>query len=177
MAGKKKIALSRHALILGGLAVVLLVLIIVFFTGGTGEKVQRFIDANVPDPPESGGAEPASKTVTLFFLADDDDLLHKETRVITAGPTVADEAERALAELIRGSEKGFVSPLPPPTKVRQIFVAKNGLATIARFGNDIMILRWMVQADTDLAIPYYPQMLTAAAAKIRLLATLFPSPT
>jgi spore germination protein GerM len=68
--------------------------------------------------------------VTLFFLADDDDLLHKETRVITAGPTVADEAERALAELIRGSEKGFVSPLPPPTKVRQIFVAKNGLATV-----------------------------------------------
>ncbi|OGD13484.1 MAG: hypothetical protein A2W20_00115 [Candidatus Aminicenantes bacterium RBG_16_66_30] len=123
-------ALSRHALILGGLAVVLLVLVIVFFTGGTGEKVKRFIDANVPKPPESGGAEPVSKTVTLFFIADDDDLLHKETREITAGPTVADEAERALAELIRGSEKGFVSPLPPPTKVRQIFVAKNGLATV-----------------------------------------------
>jgi len=130
MEGKKKIALSRHALILGGLAVVLLVLVIVFFTGGTGEKVKRFIDANVPKPPESGGAEPVSKTVTLFFIADDDDLLHKETREITAGPTVADEAERALAELIRGSEKGFVSPLPPPTKVRQIFVAKNGLATV-----------------------------------------------
>jgi len=130
MEGKKKIALSRHALILGGLAVVLLVLVIVFFTGGTGEKVKRFIDANVPKPPESGGAEPVSKTVTLFFIDDGDDLLHKETRAITAGPTVADEAERALAELIRGSEKGFVSPLPPPTKVRQIFVAKNGLATV-----------------------------------------------
>ena len=136
MEGKKKIALSRHALILGGLAVVLLVLVIVFFTGGTGEKVKRFIDANVPKPPESGGAEPVSKTVTLFFIADDDDLLHKETREITAGPTVADEAERALAELIRGSEKGFVSPLPPPTKVRQIFVAKNGLATVD-FSRDI----------------------------------------
>ena len=130
MEGKKKITFSRHTLILGGLAVVLLVLVIVFFTGGTGEKVKRFIDANVPKPPESGGAAPVSKTVTLFFIADDDDLLHKETREITAGPTVADEAERALAELIRGSEKGFVSPLPPPTKVRQIFVAKNGLATV-----------------------------------------------
>jgi spore germination protein GerM len=130
MEGKKKIAISRQALILGGLAVVLLVLVIVFFTGGTGEKVKRFIDANVPKPPEPGGAEPVPKTVTLFFLADDDDLLHKETRAITAGPTVADEAERALAELIRGSEKGFVSPLPPPTKVRQIFVGKDGLATV-----------------------------------------------
>jgi spore germination protein GerM len=130
MEGKKKIAISRQALILGGLAVVLLVLVIVFFTGGTGEKVKRFIDANVPKPPDSGGAEPVSKTVTLFFLADDDDLLHKETRAITAGPTVADEAERALAELIRGSEKGFVSPLPPPTKVRQVFVGKDGRATV-----------------------------------------------
>src|SRR4030042_1713365 len=106
MEGKKTIALSRHTLILGGLAVVLLVLVIVFFTGGTGEKVKRFIDANVPKPPESGGAEPVSKTVTLFFIADDDDLLHKQTREITAGPTVADEAERALAELIRGPQKG-----------------------------------------------------------------------
>ena len=130
MEGKKKIGISRHGLILGGLALVLLVLVIVFFTGGLGENIKRFIDANVPKTPESGGAGPEPKTVTLFFLADDDDLLHKETRAITAGPTVADEAERALAELIRGSEKGFVSPLPPPTKVRQIFVAKNGLATV-----------------------------------------------
>ena len=51
--------------------------------------------------------------MTLFFIADDDDLLHKETREIAAGPTEADEAERALAELIKGSEKGLVSPLPP----------------------------------------------------------------
>jgi hypothetical protein len=41
-----------------------------------------------------------------------------------------------------------------------------GLATIARFGTDILILRWMVQADTDLAIPFYPEMLNTTAAKI-----------
>jgi len=137
MAGKKKGAISRPALVLGGLALVLVVLVIVFFSGGTGEKVKRFVDANVPKPQEPGRSEPVAKPVTLFFLADDDDLLHKETREIASGPTAADEAERALAELIKGSEKGFVSPLPPQTKVRQIFIAPDGRATVD-FSREIM---------------------------------------
>ena len=134
-ANKGKGVLSRPAFVLGGLALVLLVLVVVFFMGG-GEKVKRFVDANVPKPPETSAAAAAVKTVTLFFIADDDDSLHKETREIAAGPTAADEAERALAELVRGSEKGFLSPLPPQTKVRQVFVAKDGLATVD-FSRDI----------------------------------------
>jgi len=136
-ANKGKGVLSRPALVLGGLAFVLLVLVVIFFTGGVGEKVKRFVDANVPKSPETSGASAAAvKTVTLFFISDDDDALHKETREIAAGPTAADEAERALAELVRGSEKGFLSPLPPQTKVRQVFVAKDGLATVD-FSRDI----------------------------------------
>jgi len=137
MAKNKKIQISRSTLILGGLAVVLLILVIIFFSGGGREKVKRFIDANVPKPPAGGEETAAAKTVTLFFLADDDDLLHKETREIAAGPTAAEEAERALAELIKGSEKGLVSPLPPETRVRQVFVAKDGLATVD-FSRDIV---------------------------------------
>jgi len=136
-ANKGKGVLSRPAFVLGGLAFVLLVLVVIFFTGGVGEKVKRFVDANVPKSPETSGASAAAvKTVTLFFISDDDDALHKETREIAAGPTAADEAERALAELVRGSEKGFLSPLPPQTKVRQVFVAKDGLATVD-FSRDI----------------------------------------
>ena len=130
MPAKKKTAIPTPALILGGLALVLLVLIIIFFTGGTGEKVKSFLDANIPRPQESAGPGSEPRTVTLFFLADDDDLLHKETREIASGPTAADEAERALAELIKGSEKGLVSPLPPQTKVRQVFIGADGLATV-----------------------------------------------
>jgi spore germination protein GerM len=136
-ANKGKGLLSRPALVLGGLALVLLVLIIIFFTGNAGEKVKRFVDANIPKPPDTAAASAgAVRTVTLFFISDDDDSLHKETREIAAGPTAADEAERALAELVRGSEKGFLSPLPPQTKVRQVFVAKDGLATVD-FSRDI----------------------------------------
>jgi len=137
MARHTRGAVSRQALILAGLALVLLVLVLIFFTGGTKESVKSFLDANVPKPAEPGAGGPAAlKTVTLFFLDDDDDLLHKETREIAAGLTEADEAERALAELVGGSTKGFVSPLPPQTKVRQVFIGPDGLATVD-FSRDI----------------------------------------
>jgi len=127
---RKKGRITGPVLVLSGLALVLLVLVIVFFSGGGGEKVKHFVDANIPKSPETPGGRPATRTVTLFFAAEDDDLLHKETREILAGPTEADEAERALAELVRGSEAGFLSPLPPQTRVRQVFIAKDGLATV-----------------------------------------------
>jgi spore germination protein GerM len=136
MTSKKKGKISGGALILGGLALALLVLVIIFFTGGGQEKGKRFIDANVPKTPETATGRAETMTVTLFFLADDDDFLHKETREIPAGPTAADEAERALAEIVKGSEKGFISPLPPQTKVRQVFIDKAGLATVD-FSRDI----------------------------------------
>ena len=135
MAANKKGKISKQALILSGLGLVLIVLVVIFFTGGGGETVKRFVEANVPKTPDQTAGQAATKTVTLFFISDDD-LLHKETREITAGPTEADEAERALTELIRGSEQGLVSPLPPGTRVRQVFIAKDGLATVD-FSRDI----------------------------------------
>jgi spore germination protein GerM len=128
MAAKKTGAISKPALILSGLLLVLLVLVVIFFTGGGGEKVKRFVDSNVPKP-AAAPEKAATRVVTLFFV-DSEDLLHRETREIVAGPTEADEAERVLAELVRGSEQGLDSPLPPGTKVRQVFIAKDGLATV-----------------------------------------------
>ena len=130
MANNKKAKTLKPALVLGALSVVLLVLVIIFFTGGGREKIERFVDANVPKTPGAGQESAAVKTVTLFFLDDDDDFLHRETRQVAAGPTAAEEAERALAELIKGSEKGLLSPLPPQTKVRQVFIGKDGVATV-----------------------------------------------
>jgi spore germination protein GerM len=136
MANNKKAKKPKPALVLGALSFVLLVLVIIFFSGGGREKVKRFVEANAPKPPAAAEEPAATKTVTLFFLDDDDDFLHRETRPIAAGPTVAEEAERALAELIKGSEGSYVSPLPPQTKVRQVFVGKDGVATVD-FSRDI----------------------------------------
>jgi spore germination protein GerM len=136
MANNKKAKKPKPALVLGVLSVVLLALVIIFFAGGGREKVERFIDANVPKTPAAAGESAATKTVTLFFLDDDDDFLHRETRPIAAGPTAAEEAERALAELIKGSEGSLVSPLPPQTKVRQVFIGQDGVATVD-FSRDV----------------------------------------
>lgn len=130
MAEKKKGMISRPALVLGVLSVVLIVLAIIFFAGGGREKVDRFIDANVPKVPAVAGGSAEARSVTLFFLDDNDDFLHRETRQVAVGPTADDEAEQTLAELIKGSEKGLLSPLPPQTKVRQVFIGKDGVATV-----------------------------------------------
>lgn len=127
---RKSGGISKPALVLSLLGLALVVLAIVFFTGGGGEKVKRFVDANTPKPDAGAQAPAETRTVTLFFVSDDDDLLHKEARTIAAGPTESDEAERALAELVRGSEEGLISPLPPQTRVRQVFIAKDGTATV-----------------------------------------------
>jgi spore germination protein GerM len=130
MAKTKKAKKMKPALVLGALSVVLVVLAVIFFTGGGREKVERFIDANIPKAPAVAGEPAAARTVTLFFLDDDDDFLHRETRQVAAGPTADEEAEQALTELIKGSEKGLLSPLPPQTKVRQVFIGKDGVATV-----------------------------------------------
>jgi hypothetical protein len=136
MASKKKGKISGPALLLSILGLVLLALVVIFFAGGGEEKVKRFADANLPKPPETAGGPAATRTVTLFFIADGDDLLHKELREIAAGPTEADEAERALTALVQGSEQGLVSPLPPQTRVRQVFIARDGVATVD-FSRDV----------------------------------------
>jgi len=127
----------KPALVLGGLLVVLAVLAIMFFSGGEREKVRRLAEAVLPKAQPPAGEPAARKTVTLYFLSDDDDLLHGETREIAAGPSAADEAERVLAELVKGSTGSLVSPLPAETRVRQVFITKEGVAYVD-FGREIV---------------------------------------
>ncbi len=127
----------KPALILAGFFVVLAVLVIIFFSGGEREKVRRLAEAGLPKAQPPAGEPAARKTVTLFFLSDEDDLLHGETREIIAGPSPADEAERALAELVKGPAGSLVSPLPAETRIRQVFITKDGVAYVD-FGREIV---------------------------------------
>jgi spore germination protein GerM len=127
----------KPAVVLGGLLVILAVLVLIFFTGGEREKIGHLAEVSVPKAQPTAVKPGDTKTVTLFFLSDDDDLLHRESREIAAGPSAADEAERTLAELIKGSTKDLVSPLPAETRVRQVFITKEGVAYVD-FGREIM---------------------------------------
>jgi len=120
----------KPALLLGVMLVVVAVLVIIFFMGGERARVRRLAEVSVPKAAPPAVEPAAHKTVTLFFLSDADDLLHPESRDIVAGPSVADEAERALAELVKGSTNGLVSPLPAETRIRQVFITKDGVAHV-----------------------------------------------
>ena len=83
-------------------------------------------------PSAERGAPPAKETIkaTLFFQRDDDDRLVAETREIVSTGSVAGDAELLLTELIKGSANGLVSALPPETKLRQVFLTKDGTAYV-----------------------------------------------
>jgi germination protein M len=126
---KRKISPSQWTL-LGLSLVAVLVLAALLFRGEGGEKIK----SGIAPPPVETSPEPASsrptKTINLFFPSEDDSLLHPEPREILAGPSIGEEAQQAVQELIRGSGKGYISPLPPETKLRQLFVTKDGVAYV-----------------------------------------------
>ncbi len=152
MAEKKRTGVSKRTLVLVAMGLVLLALIVIFYRGGGREEIRRIAESVLPQPAPSAERPGGRISVTLFFLSDDDDLLHRETREIEAGPTPEDEAERALEELIRGSKGDYLSPLPPGTRVRQVFLNKDGTAYVD-FGKEIME-KFSYGSSSELAAVY-----------------------
>ena len=127
----------KRIAILGVLFVVLVVLVIVFFKSGLKEKI-------IPAPPipppdvEPLQVQPGqTKIVILFFLSEDDTLLHPEEREIPADTSVVHQAKRTIQELIKGSQRGFISPFPPETKLKELYVTDEGVAYVD-FSKDIV---------------------------------------
>jgi len=149
---QKTKGIPRRLIVLGALALVVIVLAVLFYTGGGREDIRHLAESVLPKSSSPADESPGRLEVTLFFLSDDDDLLHRETREIEAGPTVEDEAERALQELVRGSARSYLSPLPPGTRVRQVFVNQDGTAYVD-FGKEIME-KFAYGSSSELAAVY-----------------------
>ncbi|MGB7297228.1 MAG: GerMN domain-containing protein [Candidatus Aminicenantales bacterium] len=134
---KKRIITPVQWSLFGLSVVVVLVLAVVLFRGEGGEKIRASAEVvpaeSEPEPVPPGEA----KAVTLFFLSEEDGLLHSEVREILADPSVIAEAQQTVAALIRGSEKGYVNPLPTETRLQQIFLTKEGVAYVD-FSKEIM---------------------------------------
>jgi spore germination protein GerM len=126
---KKKISPAQWTL-LGLLLIVVLVLAAVFFRGEGGDKIKSAAEVPAAGRPSAAAPAREAKTVQLFFITEDDNLLHPEKREIPAGPSVVEEAGQAVKELIRGSDKGYISPFPPETRLRQLFITKDGTAYV-----------------------------------------------
>ena len=125
---KKKIA--PKIVLLVSLAVFLAVLAVIFFRGGEKEKIRHEPESASSKGAPAAAAANGTQTIRLFFLSENDDLLHPEQREIVAGKDLASDISAAVGELIKGSSGSLISPLPPDTKVRQVFVTKDGTAYV-----------------------------------------------
>ncbi len=126
----KKRRTDPKALLLAALAVLFIVLVVLYFTGGGRERIRHETEPSPGGAPPASGERAETRTITLYFLSEDDDLLHAEKREVAAKRSVAEDIETAVGELLKGSSGDLLSPFPPETKVRQVFLDEDGTAYV-----------------------------------------------
>lgn len=126
----KKRKIDPKHLLLAGLALLFVVLVVVYFSGGGRERIRHETEPSPGGAPPAAGERPQTLTITLYFLSEGDDLLHAEKRDVPAGRSVAEDIETAVGELLKGSSGDLVSPFPQDTKVRQVFLDEDGTAYV-----------------------------------------------
>ncbi|MCJ7564348.1 MAG: GerMN domain-containing protein [Candidatus Aminicenantes bacterium] len=121
---------KRKNVLAAALFVLLAVLVVVFFRTSGREQIRRSKDVSSSSASVQNTAEKQMKTVSLFFLREEDGLLVPEEREIAADASLVREAKEVISELIKGSRGDLVSPLPPETKLGQLFITKDGTAYV-----------------------------------------------
>ncbi|MCD6193878.1 MAG: GerMN domain-containing protein [Candidatus Aminicenantes bacterium] len=121
---------EKQLYLLGLLALVLIVLTILFFTTGEGEKIKKEEPGISPEESTQLSTERPTQKITLFFLSEDDALLHAEEREIPATSSVVEAARRAINELLQGSQEGLISPFPSQVQLRELFISEEGIAYV-----------------------------------------------
>ncbi len=122
--GVKRVAL------LAVLLTILAILVVIFFRSGALEKIKPPVEALPPVLEPSPPGPVQTRKIVLFFLSERDTLLHPEEREITASSSIVRQAKQAVEELIKGSDKGYISPFPPETKLRELFLTGDGVAYV-----------------------------------------------
>ena len=120
---------TKNYAILGVLFALFVILVVLFFQTGT-EKKKEAVPPSSPEPEVSEAELPERKTVTLFFLSEENYLLHGEEREIVSGPSMIFEAKQTMEELLAGSGNSLISPFPPETKLREIFFTQEGVVCV-----------------------------------------------
>jgi len=122
---------DRKILILtGSLLVLMIILAVVFFSLGTGDSVRPSSSSLLIEPDADPSQSPTFRTVELFFLSENDGLLHSEEREVPESPSVSLMARRLVEELLLGSKNGLICPFPPDTKLREFYLTEEGHAYV-----------------------------------------------
>ena len=138
---KKKAPEAGRLALVAFLAVAVVVLAVVFFRSGGREQIRAKTSAPAAESSRPAARPGESRDVTLFFSAEDDGLLHPEKRQIPAGAAAADDAAAAVRELIQGPDDGLLPVLPAGTRLRRLFITKEGIAYVD-FSREIADQPW-----------------------------------
>lgn len=81
------------------------------------------------------------------------------------------ELNDAYGKCVAGTSTAYTALPNPPTVGDESasYKTERGVVTIARFGTDLMILKWWVGKYYDQVSSYYPTLVTAAAEKVAKL--------
>jgi spore germination protein GerM len=112
------------------LFVLLVVLVVLFFLGGRERPLPQDPIPNPSDEGEDQGNPRETRTVRLFFLSQQDRLLHPEEREIYTQEETVLEAKQTIEELVRGSRGDALSPIPTGTRLREVYITREGIAYV-----------------------------------------------
>ncbi len=128
---------KKKWVILAALLVFLVVLIIIYFSLGEEAKpgTAPFIPSSQEEPESEEQKEPV--VIVLFFPSEHDGLLHREEREFVPESSLALQAKRIILELLSGSRLGFLSPIPPETRLRELYITNDGIAYVD-FSRELM---------------------------------------
>lgn len=121
---------TKRFVLLGALVAATIILALVFFQSGGEEKIKQ-LSVDLPkEKEESQEQPPPAKMITLFFLSEEDELLHPEQREILDNPSVAHLASQTIEELLKGSQNDSLSSFPDETTLRELFITREGIAYV-----------------------------------------------
>jgi spore germination protein GerM len=122
--------MRRHALVVGGATLVLLVAgLLIFVTasrryGGTAAKTVAAVPPAAPAPP---GRKIKAR---LFYVAEDGSHLTAVERDVAYGESAVDQAREIVAAQIAPVAEPLVSAVPPGTALRALYVTEHGDAFV-----------------------------------------------
>jgi spore germination protein GerM len=121
---------TKKIIILGALVVVSLILSVAFFRSGGEEKIKHYLDDPLQEKDSLSEEGLQTRSITLYFLSEDDNYLHAEKREIIDHTSVVHQAIQTIQELLKGSQNGLISPIPMDTELREFFITKRGVAYV-----------------------------------------------
>ncbi|MGQ9617589.1 MAG: GerMN domain-containing protein [Candidatus Aminicenantia bacterium] len=112
-----------------GIVIFILAVIMVIFLLTRKEKSE---DAKLSSPLSSFQQEiqktEESIKVIIFFPSENDEFLHPEERKILKTSSLSNQVKQVLLEIIKGSERRNLTPIPEGTKIREVYIHKDGTA-------------------------------------------------